>query len=180
MLPELVLAIAQIRRTRGHGYPPAVKNDDVIGHIENERRVLFDQHDRKPAFLELADGGHDLRDDLRRQPFGRFIHQQDAWVAHQGPADREHLLLTAGQVGGGLAPTLLQPREHGEHGLSGPALLAPVDGFARGNDQVLAHRQAAEYAPTLRDQGDALGGNLLGWDARDGVPEYRHVTPSWW
>src|SRR5262245_56913635 len=46
----------------------AVEDDDVVGDVEDELRVLLDQHDREPLSLEPADGGHDLGDDLRREP----------------------------------------------------------------------------------------------------------------
>src|SRR5215470_6071892 len=74
---------------------PAVEHHDVVRHVEHELRVLLDQHDREPLRLEPADRRHDLRDDLRRQPLGRLVHQEDARVRHERAPDREHLLLAA-------------------------------------------------------------------------------------
>ena len=73
-----------------------------------------------PLFLELADGGHHLGDDLRREAFRRLVHQQHARIGHQRAADREHLLLAAGKIGRHLRAPLGEPREHGEHRLGGP------------------------------------------------------------
>ena len=74
-----------------------IDDHDVVGEVERKLDVLLDQHDRLPFGLQLRDGAADFGDQLRREPFGRLVHQQHARIAHQRPADRQHLLLAAGQ-----------------------------------------------------------------------------------
>src|SRR5262249_20327536 len=83
-----------------------VDDDDIVGEVEGELDVLLDQHDRLPLGLELRDGAADLGHQLRREPFGGLVHQQHARVAHERAADREHLLLAAGQRAGELGVAL--------------------------------------------------------------------------
>src|SRR6185312_7948839 len=45
-----------------------VEQHDIVGDVEHQRGVLLDQHDRQPALLQLADGGHDLVHDLGARP----------------------------------------------------------------------------------------------------------------
>src|SRR5262245_13480663 len=54
-----------------------VDDDDVVGEVEGELDVLLDQHDRLSFGLELRDGAADLGHQLRREPLGGFVHQQD-------------------------------------------------------------------------------------------------------
>ena len=121
------------RRRPGRAWPASrrrhaagVEDDDIVGDVEHQLRVLLDQHDRQSAFLELADGGHHLGDDLRGETLGRLVHQQHARVAHQRAADRQHLLLAAGQVGGDLTVPFAQPRKHGEHRFHRPRRMLAV------------------------------------------------------
>ena len=65
----------------------------------------------RPSLLEAADRRHDLGDDLRRQAFRRLVHQQDARIRHERPADREHLLLAAGEIAGDLPLPLAEARK---------------------------------------------------------------------
>ena len=46
-----------------------LKQNDVIRDIEHKLRILFDQDNRQTALLQFPDCCHDLRNDLRRQPF---------------------------------------------------------------------------------------------------------------
>src|SRR5262245_44754275 len=64
-------------------HPAGIDDDDVIGEVEGELDVLLDQHDRLALGLQLRDRAADLGDQLRRQPLGRLVHQQDARIAHQ-------------------------------------------------------------------------------------------------
>ena len=68
---------------------------------------------------------------------------------------------------GDLRSPLGQPREHVEHRVEGPGSACRLPGRARGDGEVLAHRQAAEDAAALRHQRDALRGDPLGRQAGD-------------
>src|SRR5229473_3387919 len=82
-----------------------------VGEVEGQLDVLLDQHDRLPLGLELRDGAADLGHQLRREPFGGLVHQQHARIAHECAADREHLLLAAGQRAGELGVALGKTRK---------------------------------------------------------------------
>ena len=80
-------------------------------------------------------------------------------------ADRQHLLLAAGQMCRDLVAPLVEARKHGEHRVGRPrrvsCRLLAVAGLARRHHQVLAHGQALEDAAPLRHQRDAARGDLL-------------------
>ena len=133
-------------------------------------RVLLDQHDRQALVLELADGAPSTSATIcGARPFGRLVHQQHARIVHQRAADRQHLLLAAGQRlrrSGCAAPS---GAETCANTVSTRPRRVPAAGsrLARGDDQVLAHRQAAEDAAALRHQRDAARGDLLRRQPRD-------------
>src|SRR6476469_6769580 len=84
-------------------HPAGIDDDHVVGEVERQLDILLDQYDRLSFGLELRDGASDLGHQLRREPFGRLVHQQHAGVAHERAPDREHLLLAAGQRAGDLS-----------------------------------------------------------------------------
>ena len=102
-----------------------IHDHHVVGKVERQLDVLLDQHDREPFGLQLRDGPADLVHDLRREALGRLVHQQHARIAHQGAADRQHLLLAAGERARILRVPLLQPREQAEYAIRVHAL--PLD-----------------------------------------------------
>ena len=162
MLAQIDAVAVELGRGRDHRDLPGVENHDVVGDVKNELGVLLHQHDRQAAFLQFPDRGHDLGDDLRRQALRRLVHQQHARVLHQRAADRQHLLLAAGQMRGDLVLSLGKPREHAEHGVDGPGRVPAAGvGLSRGHHQVFPHRQALEDAAALRDQRHAARRDLL-------------------
>ena len=68
-----------------------------IGHRRGKVEILLDQQNGKALRFERTDGLADLLDDDRRQPFGRLVEQQQAGAGAQNAADRQHLLLAAGE-----------------------------------------------------------------------------------
>ena len=77
-------------------------------------------------------------------------------LRHQRAADRQHLLLAAGERGRQAGGGARQPREHREHACRpSTASCRRRRGLARRDAQVLAHGEAAEHAPALRHQRDA-------------------------
>ena len=129
----------------------------------------------RPSPLRRAMVRPDVGNDLRGEALRRLVHQQHARVGHQRAADRQHLLLAAGQQARQLAAALLQPRKHVEHGVEGPERLAGL-GCACRHVQVLAHGEAAEHTAALRHQRQPLRGNLLGRQMRDADAEHRDAA----
>ena len=80
-----------------------------------QRGILLRQDDRQPfRLLDLVQDFADTLDDDRREAERRLVEQEDRRLRHQRAADREHLLLAAGQAAGALAGALLQAREIAE------------------------------------------------------------------
>src|SRR5258705_4914386 len=73
-----------------------------------ESEILLDQQDREAPLFQLRDRASDLLHDHRRQSFGRLVQQQQPRARAQDPADREHLLLPAGELGALAREALLQ------------------------------------------------------------------------
>ena len=88
-------------------------------------RVLLDQ-DRRHALVadDAAQRRQQFIDDDRRQTFERLVEQHDARIEHQRAADREHLLLAAGELIAEIAPPLGEPREQRVDLVGGPAARA--------------------------------------------------------
>ena len=80
----------------------------MVGEREGNVQVLLDEDRREPSFLEACDRLRDPIDDEGREPFGRLVDEEHAWVREQGATDREHLLLTAGELVAAIAPALVQ------------------------------------------------------------------------
>ena len=119
-----------------------------------------------PRRVDLLDDLGDLVDDLRREPQRRLVEQQQLRAGHQRAADRDHLLLAAGEQPGGLGAPLAQAREQVEHGLElAPALRAAGQRHAA-RAQVLLDRQPREDAPALGHLDDARAHDLGGRRAR--------------
>ena len=99
-----------------------------------------------------------LLDDRRREALGRLVHDQQLGVREQRAADREHLLLAAGELGGADPLALGEPREELVDGGRRPAPRASA-----GSDhlQVLVRRQRLEQAPALRHVARCRSGDLV-------------------
>ena len=86
---------------------------------------------------------------IGRQAFDRLVEQQHSRIEHQRAADRQHLLLAAGELVAEIAAALLQPRKH----LVDPAH-GPRPGPRHGG-HVLLDRERAEDVALLRHPADA-------------------------
>jgi len=74
--------------------------DDVIavGDGLGEAEVLLDEQDGKALLLQPRDRAADLLHDHRRESFGRLVQHEETRAGPQDAADREHLLLAAGEL----------------------------------------------------------------------------------
>jgi hypothetical protein len=79
--------------------PPAlVENTELAGHPAREGQLPFHRQNRRPFFLiEPQDNVTDFTDDIGLNSLGRLVEDQDLRFQHEGAADRELLLLPAGQ-----------------------------------------------------------------------------------
>ena len=102
--------------------------------------------------------------DQRRQALGGLVEDQQRRVGHQRPADRQHLLLAAGELAAAVAAALGQAREQAVDAVEGPARRAAAGGG--GGDEVLLDAEGREHLPPLGDQADPGAG-------RRGAPAHR-------
>src|SRR5271167_105836 len=108
ILVQLVEVLGEIL-VADHVDDAAVLDDVVaIGEGRREVKVLLDEKDRKALLLQGADDRADLLNDDRGKALGRLVEQQQGGAGPQDPADRQHLLLAAGQLGALAAPPLLE------------------------------------------------------------------------
>src|SRR5439155_9367139 len=101
----------------------------ALGDRRCHAEVLFDQQDRKPFLFELRERLDEVLDDRRRKALGGLVHDQERRVRDQGARNREHLLLTAGELRTTVALALLQPWKELVCAFHRPALraAAPTD-----------------------------------------------------
>src|SRR5207237_10561226 len=95
------------------------------------------------------------------EPFERLIKQHDARIERERAADREHLLLAAGERVAEILPALAEAREQLEHPLRRPRPRP------RYRSQVLLDRERLEDVALLRHPADAEHRALLRRQPRD-------------
>ena len=117
-------------------------------------RVLFDEEDRRPLGVDLADDAEDRLHHLRRQAERRLVEEQHLRLRHQRARDGQHLLLAAGERSGVLLDALLQHREEREDPLV-LRLLDLVLAQVGAELEVVAHGEVREDAAPLGHVRDA-------------------------
>src|SRR5712675_1877458 len=130
----------------------------AVGDARGKAKILLDQEDGKPYRLEPRDGVADLLHDHRREALGRLVQKQQPRSGAQNPADREHLLLAAGELGALAREALLQIGKQLENLLYREA--AGVD--LRREQQVLVDIEAREDAALLGAECDAEARDAVG------------------
>ncbi len=151
---------------------------DAVGYVDRHADVLFyQQHGNLVTFRsrmrQLLQRRNDLLDNHRRQAFGRLVHHQHARVEQQRAADRQHLLLTARQLGAAVAPAIRQPREQRVDALDRPRALARA---LCCKPQMLVDRQRCPHAPALRHVADAELGDHVRRKAKNFAPCEFHTA----
>src|SRR5690606_24504675 len=172
--PQALDAHAQVAVLDGvvapEGFVVAFEHDGAllnnvvpVGQLRADLQVLLHQQNGDTLLADQLELRDDLLDDDRRQAFHRFVQHQQARVVHQGAADRQHLLFAARQLPAAVAAPLFQAREDAVDVIQLPRRVA-----ARGQLQVLFHRQQFENAAVLGHQTHAARRHLVGRQAADG------------
>ena len=87
----------------------------AVGEIAGELEILLDQQDGHVALLaKIVDGAADVLDDRGLDAFGRLVENQQARAHDQRAADRELLLLAAGEIAAAPPQHRFQHREQRE------------------------------------------------------------------
>ncbi len=135
-----------------------------VGDADQRADILVDHQNGEAAFLEPRQAAPDFGADQRRQAFGRLVENQQPRIGHQRAADRQHLLLAAGQLIAHAVGAFGEPRKQLVDPRKRPAAAVALD---RGGQQVLAHGQVRKYLAAFRHQADAELGDPVGRQAAD-------------
>jgi hypothetical protein len=88
----------------------ALQREHTIGQRQHEIEIVLDDHDAHMA-AQAIEHAEQLQRHRRRQPFEGLIEQQQPHIAGHRAGDRDHLLLSAGEIVGGDIHPLFQARE---------------------------------------------------------------------
>src|SRR2546429_7219386 len=80
-------------------HAPHLDHVEVVAHLDRLGDVLIHQEDRRARVACLEQPRVDLLGDLRRQPGGRLVHEQQARIGDELLGQRQHLGLAARQRG---------------------------------------------------------------------------------
>jgi hypothetical protein len=126
---------------------------DHVGGVGDPERhpdmLLDEQHAEVQLARDRPDDRQQPFDDHRREAHAELVDHQQGRAGQQRPADREHLLLAAGQQPGIAFDEAAQFGQVVEDGVD-------VGARTTGREhEVLPHRQAAEQAPRLGHVGES-------------------------
>ena len=138
-----------------------------VREVECHGHILLHQQHGDAARVDVADDAEHFPHDRRREAEGRLVEQQQPRLRHQRTADREHLLLAAGERAGRLLELLAQHREEVEHLLQ-RLRAARLRGAAEAAElQVLLHRHFGKEPAAFGHEGDAGLAVAMRRQARD-------------
>src|SRR5690606_7082697 len=123
--------------------------------------IAVDYKRSHTCFTNGFNDAPDFCDDERSQTFGGLVKNQDIGVGHQGPPDRQHLLLAAGKLLAPVPKTFGKPRKSFKYPFVGP-VVAAIESRASGHQQVLANIEVRENATPFGHVSDPLPGDLMG------------------
>ena len=113
------------------------------------------------------DDGEDLLHQQRRQAHRGLVHQDHLRARHQRAADRQHLLLAAGEIAG-QSRALLQAREISEDHVDVGIDLVVAAGEGA-EPQILDRRHVGDDAAAFHHLENAAADDLVGIDAVDAL-----------
>src|SRR5262249_40715267 len=150
------IIVAQ-RRTRAAGDDRSrLQHVAAARSLERIARVLLDEKNTRAGAIDRLDRAENVLDDHRRESERRLVETNEVRFGHDRAPEREHLLLTAGQRAGVLAPALAQPREHVEDLVHEAAHLRALFAVLEGAElEIFAHREEREHAPALGNERDS-------------------------
>src|SRR6266536_59338 len=126
------------------GQVPGLEDIGVVGDLERREGVLLDQQHGDTLVADLPDRVEDQVDEHGGEAHRGLVQQQQPGLAEQGPADRKHLLLAAGQRAGLLRQPLAEYREQLEHACAILGDAGRVVAQERAEVEVLRHGHARE------------------------------------
>ena len=125
-----------------------------------------------PAARSASQAAPDFVADQRRQAFGRLVEDEQPRIGHQRAADRQHLLLAAGQQVRHAAGARWRAAETARRSSSSVHGSRRAAAVSRGGDQIFARGEIGKHLPAFRHQADAELGDAVGRQSR-GFPRRR-------
>ena len=124
---EIFRAVVDVQGRAHLGHLSLVQHHDLFGHRHRLHLIVGDvDRGRLQPAVQLLDFGTHLGTQFCVQVAERFVEQEHLGVAHDGPAHRHPLALTAGQMPGVTVQVFVQSQNFG-----GPA--HPIPDFGPGN-----------------------------------------------
>lgn len=145
---------------------------NAVGDLHRLADVLFHNDERGARFLDFRHRLVDVADHDRRETERNFIAQEHTRIAHQRPANGDHLLLAARKGCARIVAAFLEDREEVVNRLQVPvtARFAAI----RADQQVLFHRQRWKQAPALWDHSHTHRHDGICGRIADGASIERH------
>ena len=169
------------------GRDPAVGDEgDLVSHPPGKAHLVGDQHELRTRPFEVVDHVEHLSGHLGVECGGWLVEKQPSGLHHQGPKDRDPLLLASGEFGRPLVGVSGEPKPLERFRDPPPGLGVGEAVDVNERQQEVVHRgEVGEEVVRLEDRADAAavpaerllvagqGDTLEGHAAR-----HRHVEPS--
>ena len=124
-----------------------------VGECDGALRALLDEQDRDAAVADFGERAENRVDERRREAERRLIEEEHVGSGHECAADRQLLLLAAGECSG---LTVAEFGEHREELVRRAERVGAVAAAGREPEpQVLLDGQLTEDAPALRHERDS-------------------------
>ncbi len=136
---------------------PVVDDVDPADQFHGRLDILLRKEDADACLPQLEDLLFQIPDDQWSETLGGLIQQEKLGTAHQGPADREHLLLAAAQVSGPAGLDLFKGWKEIVDTPLVPVLVSPER-----NLEIVIDREIGKDPPIVGDIGDALPHEEIG------------------
>src|SRR5215468_1810098 len=140
----------------------AIEYHSPVGEAQDFARLLLHHDGRYPLLTDdLAQHNQELVDDDRRKALQWLVQQDNTRIDDECTANRQHLLLAAGELAAEIVAPLLEPREHAKHAFHRPRPRS------RNGGEVLLDGERAEDVALLRRPADTRSYPSLWPLARD-------------
>src|ERR1700729_861836 len=139
----------QFARLGGMHDDAFLDDEDSLGQSGDEVEILLDKDDRQSALRPKAEKRlRDLVDDRGLNAFGRFVQQEQPWIAREAAGDCEQLLLATRERAARAVDQRLKAREGFQRRSDRGVFILWSPDCA--HPQVIAHAEARKDVPPLR------------------------------
>src|SRR5271169_1405211 len=156
--PDLTL-VHGFARAREHDRA-AVHDRVIVGDVARPFEILLDHQDRHLALAaQMDERAADVLDDRRLNALGRLVEDEELRARHQRAANRQLLLLAAGEIAAAPPEHVVENRKQAENLVVDGALIARQAGES--GLQVLLDREQRKNLAPLRHIAEAEPGALM-------------------